>query len=53
MVNFPGGTDLVGRMVDVAITEVRGHSLRGTLEAAVLMQAPVSREMAESRPTRG
>ena len=51
MVNFAAGTDLVGRMVEVAITEVRGHSLRGTLEAPVQLEPSVSRETAESRPT--
>jgi len=29
VVNFAAGEDLAGRLVDVRITEVRGHSLRG------------------------
>ena len=29
VVNFAAAEDLTGRLVDVLITEVRGHSLRG------------------------
>jgi len=31
VVNFPGPPPLVGRFVDVRISEVRGHTLRGEL----------------------
>jgi tRNA-2-methylthio-N6-dimethylallyladenosine synthase len=31
VVNFCGSPELVGRMLDVTITEVRGHSLRGEI----------------------
>jgi tRNA-2-methylthio-N6-dimethylallyladenosine synthase len=34
VVNFPGGADLPGRMVDVAITEARRHTLRGQVVEA-------------------
>ena len=49
-VNFPGSPALVGRMVDVSITEVLGHSLRGVLADAA--RAP-SDGTAESRTTTG
>jgi tRNA-2-methylthio-N6-dimethylallyladenosine synthase len=47
-VNFPGPPALVGRMVDVSITEVLGHSLRGVLAGA---SASVSAGTVESRTT--
>ena len=34
VVNFAGPADAIGRLLDVEITEVRGHSLRGRLLAA-------------------
>jgi hypothetical protein len=34
VVNFAAPEDLTGRMIDVRITEVRGHSLRGEPLAA-------------------
>ena len=42
-VNFPGSAALIGRMVDVSITEVLGHSLRGALvnAAATAIDATV------------
>jgi tRNA-2-methylthio-N6-dimethylallyladenosine synthase len=33
VVNFPGSSSLIGQFVDVAITELRSHSLRGELVA--------------------
>jgi tRNA-2-methylthio-N6-dimethylallyladenosine synthase len=50
MVNFSASADLIGQIVGVAITEVRGHSLRGTVVAPAA-RAFASREAAESRPT--
>ena len=38
-VNFPGPSALVGRFVDVEITEVRSHSLRGRILAAEVAHA--------------
>jgi len=49
-VNFPGSSALVGQMVDVCITEVLGHSLRGELAKAAPM---ASDARAESRTTTG
>lgn len=34
MVNFPGPASLIGRFVDVDITEANPHSLRGRLATA-------------------
>jgi tRNA-2-methylthio-N6-dimethylallyladenosine synthase len=38
-VNFPGPAELVGRFVDVDITEARAHSLRGRIVAAEVAHA--------------
>ena len=49
-VNFQGSATLVGRIVDVSITEVLGHSLRGELADA---PPTASGGTAESRTTTG
>ena len=50
MVNFPASADRVGQMVEIAITEVRGHSLRGAIVSPAA-QGSANRAAAENRPT--
>jgi tRNA-2-methylthio-N6-dimethylallyladenosine synthase len=52
VVNFAGPARLVGELIDVAIVEVRGHSLRGAV-AGTADDSTASVEAAESRTTRG
>ena len=53
VVNFAGPARLVGHMVDIAISEVRGHSLRGEAVANDPTMPRLRREAAESRTTTG
>jgi len=50
LVNFPAGADVIGRMSQVVITEVRGHSLHGTLVSSSA-QRLASPATAGNRPT--
>ncbi|MDQ6679763.1 MAG: tRNA (N6-isopentenyl adenosine(37)-C2)-methylthiotransferase MiaB [Pseudomonadota bacterium] len=51
VVNFAGPARVLGHMVDVTISEVRGHSLRGAVAGAESPAGVASAETAESQPT--
>ncbi|MGH8798349.1 MAG: tRNA (N6-isopentenyl adenosine(37)-C2)-methylthiotransferase MiaB [Caldimonas sp.] len=54
VVNFAGPARLAGRMIDVTISEVRGHTLRGDVVGSTApARGPASAETAEIRPTTG
>ena len=53
VVNFAGPARLVGHMVDITISEMRGHSLRGNVVANDPTMPGLRREAAESRTTTG
>ena len=40
VVNFPGAPRLVGALIDIEITEVRAHTLRGAVPGSMPAPAP-------------